>query len=226
VPYIIGTAGFYGRLFRVDPGVLVPRPETEAIVDVVLDHVRARGASTPLLCDVGTGSGALAVTIACELPGARLVAVDLSPEALAVADGNARACGVAERIAFVLGDGLAAAAAARAEAEAPAGERFACVVANLPYVKTGELPQAPDPASFEPRLALDGGLDGLDVYRALLAEAPRLIEPGGLLVMEGGADTVPQLATLAREAFSADARIRIARDGAGLERLVVVAVAG
>jgi release factor glutamine methyltransferase len=226
VPYIIGTAGFYGRLFHVDPDVLVPRPESEAIVDEVLDHLRSRNASEPLLCDVGTGSGALAVTLACERGDARLVAVDLSPAALAVAARNARDLGVAERISFVLGDGLAAAA--------PAGARFACVVANLPYVKTADLPLAPDPASFEPRLALDGGSDGLACYRPLLAHARSVLAPDGLLVMEAGPDTASDLEALARAAFAGAAPVghaelveaRIVRDRAGLDRLVIVRIGG
>jgi len=233
VAYIVGTAGFFGRTFAVDPNVLVPRPETEGAVEAVLAYVRTRaydpravgpglapGPQAPRICDVGTGSGCIAVTLACELPEARLTAVDISPRALTVARANARAFSVADRIAFVAGDGLAAADGL--EAAGP-GVRFDCIVANLPYVKSGEIAAAPDPTSFEPRVALDGGLDGLDAYRALLADAPARLRPGGLLVMEAGPDTVPMLAERAARAFPR-AHVTTVRDGAGLERFGVVTV--
>lgn len=213
VPYIVGTAGFYGRAFAVDANTLVPRPETEALVEVILESVRRSTASgPPRICDVGTGSGAIAVTIACELPGALVTAVDVSPAALAVARRNAEAHGVTARVRVVLGDGLAA-------APSPAG--YTCVAANLPYVRTGDLPRAPDPASFEPRLALDGGPDGLLLYRALLRDAARALAPDGTLVMEAGPDTVPTLAALARAAFP-NRDVRVRPDYAGLARLVVL----
>jgi release factor glutamine methyltransferase len=215
VPYILGTAGFYGRLFNVDASVLVPRPESEALVAAALAHVRgAASRATGLwLCDVGTGSGALAITLACELPAARVTAIDISPEALATARRNVSAFGVEDRVALILGDGLQA---------VPSSGRFACIVANLPYVKTGELRAAPDPTSFEPRIALDGGPDGLASYRALLRAAPNALEPGGALVMEAGPDTVERLAVEARAAFPNAAEVRVERDAAGLERLAIV----
>lgn len=232
VAYIVGSAGFFGRTFAVDSNVLVPRPETEGAVEVVLAHVRAhararRASATDLhhrapglrarapvlrICDVGTGSGCIAITLACELPEAHLTAIDISPRALTVARANARSLGVDDRIDVVAGDGLVA---------ADPGMRFDCIVANLPYVKSGDLAPAPDPTSFEPQLALDGGADGLDAYRALLADAPARLEPGGLLVMEAGHDTVPALADLAARAFPR-ARVTTVRDGAGLDRFAVV----
>jgi release factor glutamine methyltransferase len=214
VPYIIGTAGFYGRTFAVDARVLVPRPETELAIDIVLAHVRGSNA-TPRLCDVGTGSGVIALTLALELPDANVTAIDISEAALAVARGNAAAFGIADSVRFVRGDGLQA---------LDDGERFTCVVANLPYVRTADLAPAPDPTAFEPRLALDGGADGLDAYRALLLVAPDVLAPGGLLVMEAGPDTIPPLAALARLAFP-NARVSSVRDLAALERFVVVAEA-
>ncbi len=211
VPYIVGTAGFYGRSFAVDARVLVPRPETELAIDIVLAHAR-RSHATPRICDVGTGSGAIALTLALELPDAEVTAIDVSEPALAVARGNAGGFGIAGRVRFVCGDGLRALGRV---------ERFTCVVANLPYVRTKDLATAPDPTTFEPRLALDGGPDGLDVYRTLLLAAPAALAAGGLLVMEAGSDTVPPLAALARRAFP-DADIATVRDLAGIERFVVV----
>jgi release factor glutamine methyltransferase len=215
VPYIIGTAGFYGRTFAVDARVLVPRPETELAIDIVLARVRGSSAA-PRVCDVGTGSGAIALTLALALSDAHVTAIDISEPALAVARGNAVAFGIADRIRFVCGDGLRA---------LDRGERFTCIVANLPYVRTADLAPAPDPTAFEPRLALDGGADGLDAYRALLLAAPGALAPGGLLVMEAGPDTVPPLAALARPAFP-NASVATVRDLAAIERFVVVDDAG
>ena len=214
IPYITGSAGFFGRRFAVDPRVLVPRPETEAVVDVALAVTRAAGPGPHLLCDVGTGSGAIAVTLACELPDARITAIDVSAAALAVARRNANAFGAAGRIAFVEGDGLRA---------APGAERFRCIVANLPYVRTVDVAGPPHPTSFEPRLALDGGTDGLDLYRALLRDAPARLARDGVVVMEAGPDSVPALAVLARAAFP-ERPVSVLRDLAGLERLVTVGV--
>jgi release factor glutamine methyltransferase len=211
VPYIVGSAGFYGRAFAVDARVLVPRPETELAIEIVLAHARPTNAN-PRVCDVGTGSGAIALTLALELPQADVTAIDISEAALAVARGNAAAFDIADRVRFVRGDGLRALGR---------GERFTCIVANLPYVRTADLAPAPDPTAFEPRLALDGGADGLDAYRDLLLAAPEALVPAGLLVMEAGPDTVPPLATLARGAFP-EADVTIAHDLGGLERFVVV----
>jgi release factor glutamine methyltransferase len=256
VAYIVGTAGFFGRTFAVDSNVLVPRPETEGAVELVLANFRADGycLRPPMpgrrphspgvrICDVGAGSGCIAVSLACELPDARVTAIDISPQALTVARANARAFGVDDRIVFVAGNGLAAADALVAAdafaagdglaatdgptatgrlAGADPGIRFDCIVANLPYVKSADIAPAPDPTSFEPSLALDGGLDGLDAYRELLAAAPARLEPGGLLVMEGGPDTVPALAELAARAFPGGWVTKV-RDGAGLDRFAVVA---
>jgi release factor glutamine methyltransferase len=214
VAYIVGTAGFYGRTFRVTRDVLVPRPETEGLVTLALERLRARpaDASAPNLCDVGTGSGVLAVSLACEVAVARVTAIDLSPAALAVAAWNARAHGVAGRVACVVGDGLA-----------EVDDVFDLVVANLPYVRTADLKRAPDPTSFEPRLALDGGADGLDAYRRLLADAAARLARPGVLLMEAGPDTVPPLANLARAAFPR-ATVVVHRDFARLERIVAVDV--
>jgi release factor glutamine methyltransferase len=211
VPYIIGTAGFYGRTFAVDSRVLVPRPETELAIDFVVAHAR-RSNVIPRICDVGTGSGAIALTLALELSEAHVTAIEISEPALAVARGNAAAFGIADRVRFVCGDGLHA----RED-----GERFTSIVANLPYVRTVDLAAVPDPTAFEPRLALDGGADGLDAYRALLLAAPGALAPGGLLVMEAGPDTIPPLAALARVAFP-NASVATARDLAAIERFVVV----
>ena len=217
VPYIVGAAGFFGRAFAIDRNVLVPRPETEGVVEAALAHLRAEGPAAPRLCDVGTGSGVIAITLACELPDARVVASDVSAAALAVAERNAHAHGVAARIAFRCAAGMP---------QPGPDARYEAIVANLPYVKSAELCPAPDPTSFEPRVALDGGPDGLASYRDLLAAAPSALAPGGLLVMEAGPDTVPALAALAADAFAGAGDVRVQHDLAGLERLVLVRAHG
>lgn len=213
VAYIVGSAGFYGRIFSVTRDVLVPRPETEGVVELALAAFGDRRDRPCDICDIGTGSGIIAITLACERSSANVIAIDRSVAAIAVARANARALDVAERVQFVVSDMWGALAP---------DITFDCIVANLPYVRRGDLKAAPDATAFEPALALDGGKDGLDLYRALLAQAPARLRAGGVLVMEAGPDTVPALATLAEEAFAAPAIIEVHRDLALHERIVVV----
>jgi release factor glutamine methyltransferase len=217
VAYIAGEAGFYGRRFAVTRDVLVPRPETEELLERALAAVRtyaAVGPGEPIrICDVGTGSGVLAISLALELDAVSVLAVDVSAEALAVARRNAEEHGVADRVRFALGDALDA-----FSAEAP----FAAIVANLPYVRSGDLQAAPDPTAFEPRLALDGGADGLALYRRLLARAPALLAPGGTLLMEAGPDTAGPLAAASAVAFGEAAEVALHGDYGGRERIVEV----
>ncbi|GAC1308420.1 MAG: peptide chain release factor N(5)-glutamine methyltransferase [Vulcanimicrobiaceae bacterium] len=211
VAYIVGSAGFYGRSFAVTDAVLVPRPETEFIVALACQALRDGALPAPQVCDLGTGSGILAITLACELPGARVVASDISADALAVAAGNAATHGVAERVCFARGDVFGAVAD---------GVAFDCVVANLPYIRSGDLEPVPAGLRFEPRLALDGGGDGLDAYRTLLAAAPARLKPGGLMLLEAGGDTTVALAELAAFAFGARGCVHVHRDYAGCPRVV------
>jgi release factor glutamine methyltransferase len=156
IAHLTGRREFYGRSFRVSPAVLIPRPETETLVERALKAAREQGGELRI-ADLGTGSGCLACTLAAELPSATVIASDLSAAALAVAAENAEALGVADRVLFVEGgwtEGLVA--------------DLDLVVSNPPYVTAAEMEQLPRDVSFEPRLALDGGEDGLDAYRALL----------------------------------------------------------
>jgi release factor glutamine methyltransferase len=215
--YVLGAAGFYGRSFEVTPDVLVPRPESEQLVELALAFARrAASPARPRIADVGTGSGILAISLALALPAARLWALDVSSAALAVALRNARAHAADERITFALGDVL--------EGLDPS-LHFDLVLANLPYVRSPDLAAAPDPTSFEPRLALDGGPDGLALYRRLLARAPQHAAPGGALFLEAGPDTAGALAELAASVFGPRARVALARDYAGRERVVTVEIA-
>ncbi len=183
IAYLTGTAWFYGREFVVNQSVLVPRPESEHLIDEALAFIRG-----PMgVLDVGTGSGAIACTIAAE-SAAIVDATDSSAVAIEHAWRNAVRLGVAERCRFYHGD--------LAE---PAGEnRYDVVIANLPYVPTSEIPKRPDPASFEPRSALDGGPDGLVHYRNLLPQLPALLNPSALVLLECAPPTIKKLAVLVR----------------------------
>ncbi len=168
--HITGETEFCGRRFLCGPGAMVPRPETEILVERVLELAPP---GTPLL-DVGTGTGVIALTVALERPGCRVIASDASREALALAARNAGMHGV--RLPMVLGDLL--------EPFSPGG-RLGCIVANLPYVRSDELETLqPEVRDGDPRAALDGGRDGLDQVRRLVAQAPARLGPEGLLAME------------------------------------------
>ena len=177
VQYITGTQEFFGLALEVGPGVLIPRPETELLVEAVLDRLpRDRPVN---VLDVGTGSGAIAIAIASRLPEARVTAVDLSPAALEIAGRNVRRHGLEGRVALVVSDLL------DELPEAP--ERFDAVVSNPPYVPEVEREgMHPQVREFEPAVALFGGPDGLAVYRRLIPQARAVLQPQGLLAMEIG----------------------------------------
>lgn len=177
VAYLVGTQEFWSLSFAVDERVLVPRHDTETVIQVVLDQVGERQAPWRVL-DVCTGSGVLAVTLARELAAARVVATELSPAAAEVARANAARLGVADRVEVREGDLLAPVA----------GEVFDVVVANPPYIATAVIATLDREVQREPRQALDGGVDGLDLLRRLVVAAPDHVAPGGLLVLEHGHD--------------------------------------
>lgn len=177
--YVLGSQEFYGLTFAVRPGVLIPRPETELLVEEALAHARAW--DRPLVLDVGTGSGCLAVALAKELPEAMIVALDRSADAIAVARDNAGRHEVARRVKFVVGDLLA-----HLSSENLTG-KVAVAVANLPYIREDEWDTLPrEVRDFEPRLALSGGPDGLVLYRRLIREMGDAMPPGGALIVEVG----------------------------------------
>jgi release factor glutamine methyltransferase len=210
IAYLTGRAGFYGRTFAVDERVLVPRPESEHLIDAALAGLRARSGAAGRVADIGAGCGALAVTLAAELPGAWVFGTDISRDAIAVARSNAARNDVFQSCTFLNGD-----LGAPLVRFAP----FACIVANLPYVPTAEIPAAPDPVSFEPRIALDGGPDGLALYRRLIAALPALTAPQATVVFEAAPGSIEQLAALVRAAFPG-ARAEIEADYAALPRVV------
>lgn len=203
--YLLGRREFYGLSFAVTPHVLVPRPETELLVDL------ARARKPTRVLDVGTGSGCIAVALAVHLPHATITALDLSPAALAVAASNAAAHGVSDRLQFVPSDLLAA---------LPPAPRFDLLCANLPYIDTAELSTLPV-AAHEPALALDGGPGGLVLVERLLAQAGPHLAPGAALLLEIGATQGPAAAALAQAAFPA-AAVRVVRDLSDLDRVLSV----
>lgn len=178
VAYLVGSQEFWSLSLEVDPRVLIPRRDSETAVEVVLEQIEDR-ASPLRLADVATGAGTLALALARELPAAQVVATDVSPEALAVAAANAARLELADRIDFRPGDLLA---------PLRPDERFDVLVANLPYVPSGEIDALSPEVKREPRLALDGGPDGLDLVRRLCAGAAGHLAPSGLLALEHGAD--------------------------------------
>jgi release factor glutamine methyltransferase len=192
--HILGTVGFHGRTFACDKRALIPRPETEQLVELALELVR--GTEAPVILDIGTGSGVIALTLALELPAAKIHATDLSPDALALAGENA-ARHQMERVVFSNADFLPS-----------AGGPFHLIVANLPYIATGDLPGLAPEVGHDPRTALDGGPDGLDLIRRLAQEAPAHLAPGGVLLLEIGAGQSAAVAELLGQSKYRDISVR------------------
>ena len=206
--HITGSTGFYGRDFAVDHRVLIPRPETEILVERVISHFS--GVQRPLrLLDVGTGSGIIAITLACELSHASVDAVDISLEAIGVAQTNTRLHRVEDRVNLV-----------HADLGTAFGRAYDSVVANLPYIPTRDWAYLqPEVRLWEPARALDGGTDGLALVRRLCTQAPSLLLPGGLLLMEigeGQADGLERCLRLSGRWSD----IRVDPDLAGIRRVV------
>jgi len=199
--YITGKREFYGLEFTVNPRVLIPRPETEHIVDKTLELVKQ--IPSPVIADIGTGSGVIAVSLAVNLPHARIYAVDISPKALETARDNAERHGVESRIVFLLGD-LAA----------PLPEPVDILIANLPYVKSSDCVTSP-----EPHQALDGGKYGLDVIERLCGGLKGKLKPGGWALLEIGQGQEEAVNGLLVAALPSSS-IETIKDLAGIERVV------
>lgn len=210
--YLLGSQEFCGYQFEVTPSVLIPRPETELLVQEVVqqrpsDH-------NGVIVDVGTGSGCLAVTLALRFSQAQLIAVDLSPAALEVAKRNAARYLVKDRIEWLEGDLLTPLAGRRGR------NAVSVIVANPPYIRDEELDRLqPEVARYEPRLALAGGVDGLQVHRRLIAQAGDLLASGGLLVMEVGMGQAEAVLGEVRASGRFQAG-NMRTDQAGIERVV------
>ena len=207
VQRIVGTAGFYGRDFVLSTETLVPRPDTETLVEAVLAAF-SEGDSF-VFADLGVGSGAILVTLLAERAGAVGVATDLSGEALATARANAVANGVADRAHFVR--------TSYASALAPGG--FDAIVSNPPYIASAEIDTLDEEVRrHDPRLALDGGGDGLDAYRAIAPQAAAALKPGGLLALEIGWSQASEVAAVV--AANGFERVGVKADLAGRDRVI------
>jgi release factor glutamine methyltransferase len=202
IAYLTGEREFWSRSFRVTPDVLTPRPETEGVVEAVV------ALRPSLVVDAGTGSGAIACSLALELPEARVVALDRSVAALRVARENAERLGLDGRIGFVASRWLSA-----------LGRPADVIAANPPYIPSGELETLPPEVRHEPRAALDGGPDGLEAIRELIRDAPLHLRRPGAIVIEVGPDHAAPVEMLLRAAGAGETEIR--KDLAGVERVVV-----
>jgi len=205
---ILGVREFWGLEFTLSPDTLDPRPESETIIEAVLARLPDRERAYRIL-DLGTGSGCLLLALLSELPAATGIGIDVSPGAIAMARGNAARLGLAAREDFIAGDWAG-----------PLAEKFDVVVTNPPYIATGDIATLPpEVRDFDPRLALDGGGDGLDGYRAIAAELPRLLSLGGIFAGEFGQGQEEKVAALIRAGgLMID---QIVPDLAGIPRCVV-----
>lgn len=216
--YIVGTREFYGLSLRADERALIPRQETELLVEIALDRLYKAGrtpSARPLVIDVGTGSGAAALAIAANArAGVRVVAADMSGDALALARLNAETLGLANRAEFVQCDLLTA-----------IGGRADLIVSNPPYIPSGDMAGLQSEIKREPRLALDGGADGLDVFRRLVHQAARTLAPGGALIAELMPGQMDAAERIAAERIPRARRISRRQDLFGDDRALVVETA-
>jgi release factor glutamine methyltransferase len=209
--YIMGKREFYGLELIVAPGVLVPRSDTETLVEEALRIVDNRGLAAPHIADVGCGSGAISIALAVHLPKATLHAIDISPRAIEITEDNAARHRVQERVHPALGDLLV-----------PLTRAVDLITANLPYVMSWEIPTLePEIRMFEPREALDGGDDGLDIVRRLLTQAPEYLAPGGIMLLEVDPRQIASISAFAAVSLPGTT-VRTVRDLAGRERVVVI----
>jgi release factor glutamine methyltransferase len=212
--YILGEREFWGLRFEVSPAVLVPRPDSETLIEAALALMPQRDRPWRIV-DLGLGSGCLLLTLLREFPAARGVGMELSEPALAVARANAAALGVAGRAELVLGDWNRPGWADRL------GGPFDLLVSNPPYIEAGAIAGLmPEVGRYEPRSALDGGPDGLEAYRAIAAQAPRLVATGGRILVEAGAGQAPEIYRIFQSTgFTAEAPWK---DLGGVDRVVAL----
>ncbi len=212
--YVLGVREFMGLDFRVTRDTLIPRPDTEILVQCAVDFLRARvaeGNEDLALADIGTGTGAIALSVLHHTEGTRAAAVDISPAAAEVARENASRLNLTERVEVLVGDLLAPLA----------GRSYDVILSNPPYIPTADIATLmPEVRSYEPHLALDGGRDGLVIYRRLAAEAPALLRDGGMIAVEVGIGEARDVAAL-MEAHARIVRTEILKDLGDIERVVI-----
>ncbi|CAG1015594.1 Release factor glutamine methyltransferase [Anaerolineales bacterium] len=211
LPYVVGKWEFFGLEFDLTNDVLIPRPETELLVEKAIAWLKAHPGKRSVV-DIGTGSGAIAIAIAKHVSDARILATDISPDALQVARRNAEKSHVQDRIEFVECDLLPMLNVERST--------FNVICSNLPYIPTETLRSLPI-FEREPTLALDGGTDGLDIYRRLFKLAPERLAPQGIMLLEIEASLGMQILSLAYDSFS-EVKIHLHKDLAGLDRLLEI----
>jgi len=209
--YTIGYQEFMGLKFKVSPGVFIPRQDTEVLVEALLD--RLDPGRKWVIADCGTGSGAIGLSLAHHLSQAVILATDVSPKALAVARENARLLGLLSRVIFLAGPYL----------KPLKGYKVDVLVANPPYISQEELASLPPEVRWEPLLALSGGEDGLEAYRHLIPEAPKVLKPGGLMALEIGHLQGEKVIDLIRSSSSYQDPVLL-RDHGGRERAVLALV--
>ena len=210
--YIVGHREFYGLDFTVNEHVLIPRQETELLVERALNFASAKPHEHLCIADVGTGSGAIAIAISYNLPGAAIYALDNSGEALSVAKANAERHGVSDRIQFLHSDLLDS-----------LPNRVDVVVSNPPYLKSSDIPKLEPEIRKEPAAALDGGRDGLDVIRRLLRQAPQRVKPTGCVLIETSHDQTGDVRKLAQGAFPGS-QVSVYKDLLNLPRVVQISL--
>ena len=208
--YITEQREFYGLDFFVSPNVLIPRQETELLVDAALAFAREHPVGVIAIADIGTGSGAIAIAIGVNLPDSSVFATDCSADALEVANCNRQRHGVADRVSLHRGDLLA-----------PIVQRIDLIVSNPPYIANHLLPGLPPEVLREPQLALDGGNHGLEVIRRLLEQAPPKLNEGGRLILEISPEQLEQVCAMAQEQFPGS-DIKYISDLLGLARCVTI----
>jgi len=209
--YLLGQREFYGINVMLTPAVLIPRPETEGLVEHALFMALMGMESTDLIiADVGTGSGAIAINLAIHLPAAKIFAVDVADEVLDVAAFNIRAHGVSERVTLGIGDLLE-----------PVPEPIDLIVANLPYIPTDRISTLQPEVQQEPALALDGGPDGLDLIRRLLTQAESKLKNSGIILLEMDPAQIPVVQELAIQHFP-EGSTSVEKDLAGMDRILTI----
>jgi len=204
--YITGEAGFRNHVFTVHEAVLIPRPETEIVVDAVISFLKTK--NKPTVLDIGTGSGCIAISVASEVVCERVVALDVSPDALTCAQQNAIRLGLST-IDFIVSDCFQSVST---------DMRFDCIVSNPPYIKSADLQVLQQEVQHEPVSALDGGTSGVDLYSRIIERAPHFLRSGGMIFFEIGCDQAQDVCTLLRaQGFQ---NCNVLKDLAGKDRIV------
>jgi len=210
--FILEEAWFYGRKFYTNPSVMAPTPETETLCEAAIKFLRLRNIKAPRVLDVGVGSGVIAVTLAAEMPGASVLALDISEEALQVARRNAADLGVADQIEYRRSDFFGA---------LREDEKFVVILSNPPYISELEYPTLQKEVMHDPKIAMLGGSDGLDAVRVIVAEAPRFLAGGGRVMFEVGYNQAEAVAKLT-EADSRYQSFSYIKDLAGVDRVIIL----